>query len=92
MSGVSPRRAIHQAQAAVAQQSQAKIMQKLAIRKMGRLPVVGDIVQLKIPDVDRGKMDAPCLTAIVIEVCQCCWFCVLDDGMLIVRLCNMHGG
>lgn len=90
-SGVSPRRAIQQAEAVVAQQSQAKIMQKLAIRKMGRLPVVGDIVQLKIPDVDRGKMDAPCLTAIVIEVCHCCGFCALDDGMLIVRLCNMKG-
>ncbi len=92
LGGVSPRRAIQHAQAAEALQSQATVMKKLAIRKMGRLPVVGDIVQLKIPDVDRGKLDAPCLTSIVIEVCQCCWFCVRDDDMLIVRLCNMHGG
>ncbi len=35
---------------------------------MGRMPVVGDMVQVPIPDIDRSKMDAPCLTAIVIEV------------------------
>lgn len=70
LGGVSPRRSIIRREAAKALQSQAKIMQQLALRKMGRLPVVGDIVQLKIPDVDRGKMDASCLTAIVIEVTE----------------------
>ncbi len=40
---------------------------------MGRELVVGAMVQIKIPDVDRGKLDSPYLTAIVIEVC-CCRF------------------
>ena len=35
---------------------------------MGRLPVVGDMIQVKIPDVDLGKLNAPCLTTIVVEV------------------------
>jgi hypothetical protein len=92
LGGVSPRRAIEQGEAVEAMQSQAIVMHKLAIRKMGCLPVVGDIVQLKIPDVDRGKRDNPCLTVIVIEVRQCCWFRVCDVDMLIMRLFYMHGG
>ncbi len=31
------------------------------------MPIVGDIVQVQIPDVDRAKLDAPCLTALVVE-------------------------
>jgi len=72
LGGVSPRRAIQQGEADEAMQSQAIVMQKLAIRKMGRLPVVGDTVLFEFSDVDRGELDAPCLTTIVIEVCQSC--------------------
>ncbi len=69
--GVSPRRAHVRALAAEALVSQARSMQQGAIRRMGRLPIVGDMVQVKIPDPDRSKLDAPCLTALVIEVCEC---------------------
>jgi len=65
---VSPRRAQAQKEAAESLASQAFAMQRLAERRMGRLPVVGDMVQVPIPDIDRSKMDAPCLTAIIIEV------------------------
>ncbi len=68
LGSVSPRRAAMQGEAARALEGQANVMQRHAIRRMGRLPIVGDMVQVQIPDVDRGKMDAPCLTALVIEV------------------------
>ncbi len=65
---VSPRRGKIRVEAGRALEVQGKKMQRLAQRRMGRLPVVGDMVQVKIPDVDRGKLDPPCLTTIVVEV------------------------
>ncbi len=47
---------------------QGRIMQRIAERHMGTLPIIGDIGQVKIPDVDRGKLDAPCLTVVVVEI------------------------
>jgi hypothetical protein len=67
---VSPRRAEVRAQAAEALVAQGNTMQRLAERRLGRLPIVGDMVQVPIPDIDRSKMDAPCLTTIVVQV-QC---------------------
>jgi len=48
--------------------AQGVVMQRMSERGMGRLSIVGDMVHLKIPDVDRGKLDAPCLTTVVVEV------------------------
>ncbi len=56
------------AEAAKSLHAQGVDMQRLSARSIGRLPIVGDMVQFKIPDVDRGKLDAPCLTAVVVEV------------------------
>ena len=67
--GVSPRRAQLRRETAKGLQSQGKVMQWLTIIRMGdRMPIVGDMVQVKIHDVDRAKLDAPCLTALVVEV------------------------
>jgi len=55
MGGVSPTRARLQSEAARAQESQARVMQRDSIRSMGRGIGVGSLVQIKIPDVDRGK-------------------------------------
>ena len=49
--------------------SQGEAMNRSAHRHMGRELVVGAMVQIKILDVDRGKLDSPYLTALVIEVC-----------------------
>jgi hypothetical protein len=68
LEGVSPRRAQVQLEAARALEGQAIVMQRLAARRMGRLPTIGDMVQVKIPDVDRSKLDPPCLTTVVVEV------------------------
>ncbi len=56
------------AKAAKSLHAQGVDMQRLSARSIGRLPIVGDMVQFKIPDVDRGKFDAPCLTTVVVEV------------------------
>ncbi len=68
MGGVSPTRARLQSEAACAQESQARVMQRDSIRSMGRGIGVGSLVQIKIPDVDRGKLDPPYLTTLVVEV------------------------
>jgi hypothetical protein len=72
---VSPRRAHLQGEAARAQESQARVMHRDVFR--GRTLSVGSIFQTKIPDLDRGKLDSPHLTSLVIEVCQ--WCCILAD-------------
>jgi hypothetical protein len=66
--GVSPRRAKLQGEVGKALGKQGRVMQRIAERHMGALPIIGDIVQGKNPDVDRWKSDAPCLTAVVVEV------------------------
>ncbi len=66
--GVSPRRAKLQGEVGKALGKQGRVMQRIAERHMGTLPIIGDIVQVQILDVDRGKLDAPCLTAVVVEV------------------------
>jgi hypothetical protein len=66
---VSPRRAVIRSEAARAQEKQARIMKRDAETAMGRSITVGSIVQIKIPSVDRCKLDAPYLTTVVIEVC-----------------------
>jgi hypothetical protein len=68
LGGVSPRRAELQSQTTTALEGQALIMQRLDARRMGRLSTIGDIVKVKIPDVDRSKLDPLCLTAVVVEV------------------------
>ncbi len=74
---VSPRRAQLRSEAARAQEPQARVMKRDVFRELGRTLSVGSIVQTKILDVDRGKLDSPYLTALVIEVCQ--WCCILAD-------------
>ncbi len=56
------------AEAAKSLHAQGVGMQRMSERGRGRLPIVGDMVQFQIPAVDRGKLDAPCLTTVVIEV------------------------
>ncbi len=53
--GVSPRRARIWSEAARAHASQGEAMNRSALRHMGRKLVVGAMVQVKIPDVDRGE-------------------------------------
>jgi hypothetical protein len=65
---VSPKRALLRQEAAKALTAQGKVMQKMAERRLGRIPIVGDIVQVPIPDVDRSKLDGHCLTAVVVQV------------------------
>jgi hypothetical protein len=68
LGGVSPRRAELQSQAGTTLEGQALLMQRLAARRLGRLPTIGDMAQVKIPDVDRSKLDPLCLTTVVVEV------------------------
>ncbi len=65
---VSPKRAKARQEAAEALQVQATHMKKPADGRLGRLPIVEDIVQVPIPDIDRSKMDPRCLTTVVVEV------------------------
>ncbi len=67
--GVSPRRGRIRSEAARAQASQGEAMKRSAQRHMGRELLVDAMVEIKIPDVDRGKLDSPYHTSIVIEVC-----------------------
>ena len=68
LGSVSPRRAQLHAEAGQSLQVQALVMQRQAQRRMGRLSIIGDMVQVKVPDVDPGKLDAPCLTAVIVEL------------------------
>jgi hypothetical protein len=56
---------------------------------MSRLPIIGDMVQVKIPDVDRGKLDAPYLTTIVVEVSYkiIYIFLIFTDPNVVARNC-----
>ena len=65
---VTPARRELRTRALQAQRKQATQMQAAAIRRMGGLPKVGDIVKVPIDKVDRGKMDPPTLCAVVVEV------------------------
>ena len=84
LGGVSPRRAQIRSQATRSLEEQAIVMQRLAVRRMGRLPAIGDMVQVKIPDVDRSKLVPPCRTTVVVEVSN-------DNEMIaiILILCTM---
>jgi len=42
-------------------------MHRLDARRLGRLPTIDDMVQVKILDVDRSKLDPLCLTTVVVE-------------------------
>jgi len=67
---VSPQRKRIRQQAADAQEAQGVKMQLMAARAgAGQLTlVVGDIVQVGIPEADRGRADGTSLTCVVVEV------------------------
>ena len=68
---VSPRRARIRSEAARTQQAQAQAMKRKALRHMGGRELgICAVVPVKIPDVDREKLDSHYLTALVIEVCN----------------------
>eukprot|EP00873_Tetraselmis_striata_P007567 jgi/Tetstr1/427831/TSEL_001803.t1 len=52
----------------VAQAKQARVVATRVASKYGHAPQVGDPVQIDVPGVDRGKVDATTCTLVVIEV------------------------
>jgi len=86
------RRSVCQA-CGVAQAKQAGPMAAAVARRFGPAPEVGDTVQVAVPGVDRGKVDATTCTLVIIEVSSrlyefcLCWPHITPAVGIFVRRC-----